>query len=117
MGRATYKGLLVRADKRFSRGFQLLGSWAYSSNTGTNSVRGDGSLSPGFNLDDWLGNRGPLDYDITHIVNLAGVVQLPWRFQLGFNFSYASAPPFSAFVGGSDFNGDGTTTTCCPAPR
>ncbi len=107
VGRVSYKGLLVRADKRFSRGFQLLGSWAYSSNTGTN-------VGNGFNLDDWLGNRGPHDYDITHIVNLAGVVQAPWRFQLGFNFSYSSAPPFSAFVGGSDFNGDGTRGDLLP---
>jgi hypothetical protein len=30
-GRATYKGLLLRADKRFSHGFQVLGSYAYSS--------------------------------------------------------------------------------------
>ena len=111
-GRATYKGLLVRADKRFSRGFQLLGSWAYSSNTGTNA--GNDGTGNGFNLDDWLSNRGPLDSDFTHIVNLAGVVQLPWRFQLGFNFSYASAPPFSAFVGGIDFNGDGTTDDLLP---
>jgi hypothetical protein len=107
VGRVSYKGLLVRADKRFSRGFQLLGSWAYSSNTGTN-------IGNGFNLDDWLSNRGPHDYDITHIVNLAGVVQAPWRFQFGFNFSYASAPPFSAFVGGSDFNGDGTPNDLLP---
>jgi hypothetical protein len=106
-GRATYKGLLVRADKRFSHGFQLLGSWAYSSNTGNNTGNG-------FNLDDWLNNRGPLASDIRHIVNLAGVSQLPWLFQLGFNFSYASAPPLSAFVGGSDFNGDGTTNDLLP---
>ena len=114
VGRLNYMGLLVRADKRFSHGFQLLGSWAYSSNAGTNSDRGNGSLSPGFNLDDWLGNRGPHDYDISHIVNLAGVMQLPRRFQLGFNFSYASAPPFSAFVGGTDFNGDGTKDDLLP---
>jgi hypothetical protein len=106
-GSATYKGLLVRADKRFSRGFQLLGSWAYSSNTGTNT-------GGGFNLDDWLSNRGPLDRDVTNVLNLAGVVQLPRGFRLGFNFSYASAPPFSAFVGGSDFNGDGTTDDLLP---
>jgi carboxypeptidase family protein len=107
VGHATYKGLLLRADKRFSGRFQLLGSWAYSSNTGTNT-------GSGFDLDDWRGNRGPLDRDITHIVNLAGVVQLPWRFRLGLNFSYASAPPFSAFVGGSDFNGDGTVDDLLP---
>ncbi len=99
--------MLARADNRFSRGFQLLGSWAYSSNTGTN-------VGSGFDLDDWLSNRGPLDRDITHIVNLTGVVQLPRRFQLGLNFSYASAAPLSAFVGGSDFNGDGTTGDLLP---
>ncbi|MCM3904639.1 MAG: carboxypeptidase-like regulatory domain-containing protein [Pyrinomonadaceae bacterium] len=36
------------------------------------------------------------------------------RLRLGINFSYASAPPFSAFVGGSDFNGDGTTDDLLP---
>jgi hypothetical protein len=111
-GFSTYKGLLVRADKRFSHGFQLLASWAYSSNTGTNAV--STNTANGFNLDDWLSNRGPLANDITHIVNLAGVVDLPWRFRLGVNFSYASTPPFSAFVGGDDFNGDGTKDDLLP---
>jgi Carboxypeptidase regulatory-like domain len=106
-GRATYKGLLLRAEKRFSHGFQVLGSWAYSSNTGTNTGNG-------FNRDDWLSNRGPLATDFTHIINLAGVTRLPWQFQLGLNFSYSSAPPFSAFVGGNDFNGDGTTGDLLP---
>ncbi|MGH9907980.1 MAG: hypothetical protein ACRD8U_20615, partial [Pyrinomonadaceae bacterium] len=92
-GRATYKGLLVRADKRFSHGFQLLGSWAYSSNIGTNST--STNTPNGFNLDDWLSNRGPLANDTTHILSLAGVVQFPGRFRLGFNFSFSSIPPFS----------------------
>ncbi|HEX6728959.1 MAG TPA: hypothetical protein VF074_03065 [Pyrinomonadaceae bacterium] len=103
----------MRADKRFSRGFQLLASWAYSSNTGI-ATGADGRPLPGFSLDDWLSNRGPLDRDVTHIINVAGLVQLPWRFQLGFNFSYSSTPPFSAFVGGIDFNGDGTTDDLLP---
>ena len=111
-GHATYKGLLVRADKRFSRGFQLLGSWAYSSNTGVNAA--SNNTANGFDLDNWLSNRGPLANDVTHILNLAGVVQLPQRFRLGVNFSYASAPPFTAYVGGSDFNGDGTTDDLLP---
>jgi len=106
-GRATYKGLLLRAEKRLSDSFQVLGSWAYSSTTGTNT-------GSGFNLDNWLQARGPLTTDFTHIVNLAGVTQLPWHLQLGLNFSYSSAPPFSAFVGGIDFNGDGTTGDLLP---
>ncbi len=112
-GRATYKGLLVRADKRFSRGFQILGSWAVSRNTGTTVNDGNGRHL-GLNLDDYLSSRGPLSIDYTHIVNLAGVVQLPSRFLLGFNFSYSSKPPFSPFVGGIDFNGDGTTDDLLP---
>src|SRR6266852_6320796 len=109
-GRVTYKGLLLRADKRLSHGFQLLSSYAYSSNTGTN-VSGAGS---GFNLDNWFENRGPVATDITHIVNLAGVAQLPWHFELGLNFSFSSVPPFSAYVGGIDFNGDGTKDDLLP---
>ena len=73
-GRATYKGLLLRADKRFSHGFQILGSYAYSSNTGT-------SNDNGFNLDNWLQNSGPLSNDYTNILNLAAVMQLPWQFR------------------------------------
>lgn len=106
-GRATYKGLLLRADKRFSRGFQLLGSYTYSKNLGNDNGNG-------FDLDNWLQNRGPLATDFSHILNLAGVAQLLWRFELGLNFSYASAPPFNAYVGGIDFNGDGTTGDLLP---
>jgi hypothetical protein len=109
-GRVTYKGLLLRADKRLSHGFQLLGSYAYSSNTGTNGS-GPGT---GFNLDNWFQNRGPVATDIAHIVNLAGMAQLPRRFELGLNFSFSSVPPFSAYVGGIDFNGDGTKDDLLP---
>ena len=109
-GRVTYEGLLLCADKRLSHDFQVLGSYAYSSNTGTN---GSGT-GTGFNLDNWLENRGPVATDITHIVNLAGVAQLPRRFELGLNFSCSSAPPFSAYVGGIDFNGDGTKDDLLP---
>jgi hypothetical protein len=33
---------------------------------------------------------------------------------LGLNFTYSSAPPFNALVGGIDFNGDGTTGDLLP---
>jgi hypothetical protein len=118
----TYKGLLVRAEKRFSHGFQMLSSWAWSSNVGT---PGSGVQNPytafaplGLNLNQWHQPNRPLVLDYTHIVNLAGVVELPRHFELGLNFSYSSAPPFSPTVGsgptGIDFNGDGTTGDLLP---
>jgi hypothetical protein len=100
-GRATYRGLAVRAERRFSRRLQFLASWAYSSNTGTS-----GAGAAGFNLNNWLQNRGPLSTDLTHMVNLSGVAHLPRRFELGLNFSYTSSPPLSASLTNIDFNGD-----------
>ncbi len=105
--RFTYKGLLVRAEKRFSDGWQFLGSYGYSRNSGINA-------GSGFNLENWSENYGPAPNDVTHIVNLAGVTRLPWHIDLGATFSYSSVPPFSAFVGGSDFNADGTTNDLLP---
>ena len=99
--RVTYKGLLLRAEKRFSSGWQMRSSYAFSRNAGTNAGNG-------FNLDNWLQNTGPVPSDFTHVVNVAGVTRLPGRVDLGLNFSYSSAPPFSAFIGGIDLNGDGT---------
>ena len=101
----TNKGLLVRAEKRFSRGFQVLGSYAYSRNSGTYPGNG-------FNLDNWLENRGPAG--VTHILNMAGMLRLPSQFEIGLNFSSSSASPFSAYVGGIDFNGDGTLGDLLP---
>ncbi|AMY08854.1 hypothetical protein LuPra_02060 [Luteitalea pratensis] len=105
--RFAYKGLLLRADARLPHAVRVLGSYAYSSNTGTN-------IGNGFNLENWLENRGPAPNDFTHLLNVAGDTQLPWGFQVGFNFAYASAPPFSAYVGGIDFNGDGTAGDLLP---
>ena len=114
----TYKGLLLRADKRFSHGFQILGSYAWSSNFGTPGPDvqnpANGATNPGLNLDDWHQQNAPLITDYTHIANVAGVIQLPWRFDLGLNFSYSNAPPFSPIVGGIDFNGDGTPGDLLP---
>jgi hypothetical protein len=106
-GRSTYKGLLLRAEKRLSHGFQILGSYAYSSNTET-------SFRNGFNFDNWLQNSGPTDFDYTQILNIAGVLQLPWRCEMGLDFSYSSVAPFSAYLGGIDLNGYGTTGDLLP---
>src|SRR6266850_647485 len=109
-GRARYKGLLVRVDKRLSKSFQFLGSYAWSSNRGHNS-------GTGFNMDSWLVNYGPLGRDVTHILNVSGLLQLPLRLQLGFGVSYYSRSPFSPQLTGLDLNGDGTSNDLLPGTR
>ena len=52
----------------------------------------------------------------THRESSRGV-QLPWRFRLGFNFAYASAPSLNAYVGRIDFNCDGTTDDLLPGGK
>ena len=108
-GRAKYKGLLVRADKRLSKGWQLLGSYAYSTNVGSGAPS---------NLDNFFENYGPLDRDVRHLLNVSGIVQLPKRFQLGFGVTYQSRSPFSPRLNNLDLNGDGTTNDLLPGtPR
>jgi hypothetical protein len=110
-GIAQYKGLLVRLEKRFSGRTQLLVSYALGSFRGTN---GPGIVGGGFNNGNWFENYGPLPTDLRHILNVSGLIDLPRRFQLSFCLSAYSRPPFSAFVNGMDFNGDGTTNDLLP---
>jgi len=110
IGSATYHGMLVRADKRFSHGFQFLASYAFSSNVGNN-------FNSGFNNDLPLDNRGPLDRDFRHILSLSGIAELPKQVRIGFFVSYIGKPPFSAYLGALDLNGDGTTGDLLPGTR
>jgi hypothetical protein len=109
-GSATYHGLRVRTEKRFSHGLQFLASYAYSSNVGDNFVNG-------FNMDNPSSNRGPLDRDVRHILSISGLGQLPKGFKVGLFVSYISKPPFSAYLGGLDLNGDGTWDDLLPGTK
>lgn len=118
-GRARYKGLLVRVEKRFGGRAQLLGSYALSSfvgsnGTGTGTSEASGGRVFGFNNNDWSENYGPLPTDQRHVVNVSGFAALPWRLQAAFNVSIASKAPFSPYVAGMDFNGDGTVNDLLP---
>jgi carboxypeptidase family protein len=97
--RSKYKGLLVRFDKRFSRGFQFLASYALSSNRGFNGVR---------NNDEWFESYGPLPGDRRHIFTASGLLELPANFRLSFISSVLSGAPYTAQLFGLDLNGDGT---------
>jgi len=107
-GRFNYKGLLLRLDKRFSHGAQLLASYALSSARGFNGV---------VNKDDWFESFGPLGSDRRHLLNLSGVVTLPWSFQVSFVSTASSGPSFNANISAVDFNGDGTNGDRLPGSK
>ena len=113
-GIATYQGLLVRLEKRFSRGMQFLASYALASYTGTIGPRGPNQPASGFNNDNWFENYGPLPTDRRHVLNFSGFMDLPWRMQASFILAAYSRPPFMAYVNGMDFNGDGTQEDLLP---
>ena len=118
-GRARYRGLLLRVEKRLSGRGQLLASYALSSFVGTNGTGTGSSENPGgrvfgFNNDNWLENYGPLPTEQRHAVNVSGTVMLPLAFTLAVSLSAASAPPFAPYVGNLDFNGDGTVNDLLP---
>ena len=116
-GIALYKGLLVRLEKRFSRRSQFLASYALGSYKGTNGPGGNQFPGTGFNNDNWFESNGPLPTDLRHILNLSGVIDLPRKFQVSFSVSAYSRPPFSVYVSGMDFNGDGTQNDLLPGTR
>jgi Carboxypeptidase regulatory-like domain len=119
IGRARYKGLLVRVEKRFGGRAQLLASYALSSfvgsnGTGTGTSEASGGRVFGFDNNDWSENYGPLPTDQRHVLNVSGFVELPWRLQAAFTISASTRPPFSPYVAGMDFNGDGTVNDLLP---
>ena len=116
-GIAQYKGLLVRLEKRFSARTQFLASYALGSYTGTNGPGGNQFPGTGFNNNNWSESNGPLPTDLRHVLNLSGFVDLPWRFQFSVNISAYGRPPFSVYVSGIDFNGDGTQNDLLPGTR
>ena len=121
-GRARYRGLLVRVEKRLSAGTQLLASYALGSYSGTNgsatgTVESTGGRATGFNSDNWFENDGPLPSDVRHVLNASGIMMVPWRFEVSFNVAAHSRPPFSPYVLGLDFNRDGTSDDLLPGSR
>jgi hypothetical protein len=118
IGHARALGLLVHIDHRL-QSLQYTVSYTLSTYTGTNGTgtNGPGQGPPnatGFSNFNWTANVGPLPTDRRHVLDVAGTLTLPARLAVSFNFTAASAPPFTAFLGGLDLDGDGTVNDLLP---
>lgn len=113
-GRGTYKGLLVKADKRFSKRYQLLASYALQSNQQMSDTQYDGgATSEGiYNLNNYDASYGNISP--RHILNVSGTVNLPWGLQASFISSFQSRAPFQPFIPGIDLTGSGINGFALP---
>ena len=107
-GRSRYQGLLVKADRRLSRGFQFGIAYALSSSVGLDEIR---------NNDNWFESYGPTAGDRRHTLTVSGIVDLPWGFRLSHLSTFVSKPPFRAQLFGIDLNGDGTINDVLPGTK
>ncbi len=101
--RTNYRGLLAKLDKRFSSRWQLTGSYAWQARYGVNGNT---------NKDNWFATWGP--QGLSHNFSLAGIVELPLKFQVSFISAIASRLPVMPTITSIDLDGDGSTNEPLP---
>jgi hypothetical protein len=95
-GTSQYKAMLVKLDKRFTHRYQMQVSYALQGQDGQDGI---------YNLDNWNQYYGP--QLPRSILNVSGIVSLPWKFQASFISSYSSRAPFQPIIPGVDLTGSG----------
>ena len=94
--RSHYKGLLLKANKRFSHRTSAQLSYAYSDQVGYNGIVNDSN---------WLASWGP---QAGHqILTGSMTVDLPWGITLAGITSFQSVGPIEPCISGVDLNGNG----------
>jgi len=104
-GRTEYKALYLSFKKRYSHGWLLELSYTLADSKANVETE---QTTPYDNEDDiWDRMWGPTHNDARHKISAAGVVDLPFRFQLGGTLFYQSKLPWTPFYV-TDVNLDGS---------
>jgi hypothetical protein len=90
-----YQGFTVKAIKRMSDNWQLLGSYTWSRTLGWRTDAGDFASSVGDNPNDNLFAYGRPFYDRPHLIKVSGSVVLPYDVSLGTFVRFQSGEPFA----------------------
>jgi len=94
--RSHYKGLLFKADKRFSHRTTGTLAYAYADQVGYNGL---------VDNSNWFASWGPQSSHQTLTGSI--VADLRWGIQVSGITSFQSAPPFQPYLAGVDLNGNG----------
>jgi len=103
-GRAVYDALLVKVTKRLSNRYQFVASYALQK----------GLDETPFDAVNWMSSYG--QYLPHQNFNVAGLVQIPWGFELSINSSIISRTPETASVSGLVLPGTDPTGSSEPLP-
>ncbi|HEV8483950.1 MAG TPA: carboxypeptidase regulatory-like domain-containing protein [Blastocatellia bacterium] len=98
---SRYQALLLKVDKRFSHRFQLTTSYAFQDSKSVLDVTQ--------NLKNFFATYGP---DLPrHNLNVSGIVDLPWKFQVSLVSQFLSHPPVAPTISGFDNTGTNSPST------
>ena len=103
-GRGVYDALLVKGTKRLANRFQFTASYAFQKGLDENPR----------DVVNWMSSYG--EYLPHHNLNIAGLVQIPWGFELSINSSIISRRPVTAVVSGLVLPGTDPRTSNEPLP-
>ncbi len=99
-GRSHYNGLLMKVNKRFSNHMQGTASYAFQALDTIGTV---------FNGNNYFQSYGPALAH--HNLNVSGIVQIPFGFQLSINSQIISRTPSQILVPGGDLTGTAPNAT------
>jgi hypothetical protein len=105
-GRNVYDGLLVKLHKSLSNRVQFIASYAFQKNVGLTTI---------YDELNWLKVYG--DNLAHHNLNVAGVVNLPWGFDLSVNSSIIGKTPVLPLVPSLFIPGTAPNTSSSPLPE
>lgn len=99
ISQSEYKGMYVRAEKRFAKRYQFLVSYSLTAARDDNP-QAQVTNPANYNL-DW----GPANIDQRNVLVASGYVNLGWKFTVGAVWQIRSSMPFSALTSTTDVDG------------
>lgn len=110
-GNSSYQALWLTAEKRFSRGFQFKGSYAYSKSIDDNSQNNQGVVIQDSN--NIRGDRGLSDFDARNRFVVSAIYALPFEhhmltrgWQVSLIETLQSGNPINFHIANSSFTGN-----------
>jgi hypothetical protein len=98
-GRAIYEGLLLRANKQLTRGYQITVSYAWQNLNSQQVV----------NFNNWQQGYGPILAH--HNLNVSSLIYLPLGFELSANSSFITRTPIEIVTTTIDLSGTGIASS------